>query len=632
MNRRRLSWLLWLIAAGCLYFFENGTGTRVIFAASVMVPLLSLVCALWCADRTKLNLSAPHVIRRGETFSCRVKASGPFLLAGCLPVCGICIRNNETGETFSGPLAAVDPQNEFQIICEQSGNLVISLAGAAVEDRFGLFSFPISDPEENTIMIKDPAPISGGLPVTGNDPDTGNSPSVQTDPSSCCGVREYVPGDPVRLIHWKLTAKTDRVLIRENEADESDPGNISADPSAGGSASDLTQEANKSSLTVLPVRSERKDLVRKRVRSLLTGILAASVFILCLVPQFRYGAADLLNRLFAASEAANAYRYEHFAVPAERSVTAAVILLSAVVFSLLGIIILNRDPLMILAAAAFTAAGQAYFGLTMPVPVNLSLFMLFGVLLMRGRRSFRSLAFAVTAVFITAIFVIFRYPGTDPWVESRSEHVRDLLAIRTAVETGSDLEGIDRPKETRHVNSRTLVTGEDEANVQKAFRLVTEDEEQISLPEWADTLGGILPAVILAAAVAVVVFLLIRVLVRRKRAADERKRFTSGNTAEAVCAMFEHVICWLDSFGFGSGNLPFREWPASLSQNLPEAYVRDYAACVQVFEEACYSEHQPEKSGQEEVRRLLDETESLLYARADWKKRLKLKYMECLYR
>ena len=29
------------------------------------------------------------------------------------------------------------------------------------------------------------------------------------------GIREYVPGDPVRNIHWKLSEKTDKVLIKE---------------------------------------------------------------------------------------------------------------------------------------------------------------------------------------------------------------------------------------------------------------------------------------------------------------------------------------------------------------------------------------------------------------------------------
>jgi hypothetical protein len=35
------------------------------------------------------------------------------------------------------------------------------------------------------------------------------------DPGEVRGIREYVPGDPVKNIHWKLSAKVDKLLIKE---------------------------------------------------------------------------------------------------------------------------------------------------------------------------------------------------------------------------------------------------------------------------------------------------------------------------------------------------------------------------------------------------------------------------------
>ncbi len=36
-----------------------------------------------------------------------------------------------------------------------------------------------------------------------------------SDPGETLGIREYRPGDPIRQIHWKLSQKTDKLMLRE---------------------------------------------------------------------------------------------------------------------------------------------------------------------------------------------------------------------------------------------------------------------------------------------------------------------------------------------------------------------------------------------------------------------------------
>ena len=43
MRKQWVVYVCWLLAAGCLYFFENNTGTRVILAASLLFPLIPLL-------------------------------------------------------------------------------------------------------------------------------------------------------------------------------------------------------------------------------------------------------------------------------------------------------------------------------------------------------------------------------------------------------------------------------------------------------------------------------------------------------------------------------------------------------------------------------------------------------------
>ena len=76
----------------------------------------------------------------------------------------------------------------------------------------------------------------------------------EDDPGS---VRVYLPGDPVSRIHWKLSAKRDELLVREQEkhsaaeeAGETEAGMISGQEGSG--------RARPGNRLLLPLRSARQ--------------------------------------------------------------------------------------------------------------------------------------------------------------------------------------------------------------------------------------------------------------------------------------------------------------------------------------------------------------------------------------
>ena len=75
--------------------------------------------------------------------------------------------------------------------------------------------------------------------------------------------------------------------------------------------------------------------------------------------------------------------------------------------------------------------------------------------------------------------------------------------------------------------------------------------------------------------------------------------------------------------------MPFRDWPAAIAGKMPEKYVDSFQKCCILFEEAAYSDHGISEAQAEQVRELLAETEHLLYDRAGWRERLRLRYTEC---
>ena len=45
MLKKRIGWGIWIFFAALLYFFENNTGTRILLVATLVLPLLSVLCA-----------------------------------------------------------------------------------------------------------------------------------------------------------------------------------------------------------------------------------------------------------------------------------------------------------------------------------------------------------------------------------------------------------------------------------------------------------------------------------------------------------------------------------------------------------------------------------------------------------
>lgn len=625
MMIRRFYWLLWLLVTGGLYFFENNTATRIIFASSVLIPCLSLLCTFWCAERVHFELTAPATLPENTGFFCRISASGSKLLPFALPGGIFQISSTDGADIcLSKPFSCETPKM-FRLRTGSPGTFAFHISDPVIEDRFGLCRIPVSASIEKQFFIPTRNPDANNTGSGGN----GNqeTPNSMPDLSAYNGIREYIPGDPIRAIHWKLSAKTGRILIREADRDPEAETSASAD----NNPKNTPLEAGNSGdhFVLLSDLHAPNAQLRKNLQNCCIVTLLLCIVLIFLLPQARLGTEALCNRLFSASEALNAYAYQYFEIPAGQSTVPASILLGLAGLCMAGIALTGKAPLFLLLTAALTAGFQAYFGLPFPLYLNIPIFAVLGWLLLRGKLSRKLFLFYLSGLILTAVIITAQYPGVDPWIETRSESLRDKLTIAADL-TDSGISETDEKTETRHVNSRSLITGENESNVSREFRPVIQEKEQISLPEWAESLSLVLPYIIIVLVSVFFIAGLIRFVLRRIDAAEARKRFSSADNTEAILTMFRHTARWLDFFGYGSGNLSYRDWSGNLRNSLSESYADQFSQCVPFFEEALYSEHMPDAEKVEAVRSLLNHTEDLLYNQANRSQRLRLKFTECL--
>ena len=98
------------------------------------------------------------------------------------------------------------------------GEVQIQCRSAFLSDLLELFHFPVTSAWlAKTVLY--PQPISLQLTGTGAVGGMKMDGAVQNrrgnDQSEIFDIREYQPGDDVRAIHWKLSCKTDSLLLRE---------------------------------------------------------------------------------------------------------------------------------------------------------------------------------------------------------------------------------------------------------------------------------------------------------------------------------------------------------------------------------------------------------------------------------
>jgi uncharacterized protein (DUF58 family) len=114
-------------------------------------------------------------------------------------------------------------------------------------DPFGIYSVTITDPAKAMLMVMPPVVplpeleiIPGGY--SGEGRPIPNAPERTVDASS---VREYAPGDSLRLVHWKTTAHHDKPFVRLFDGTPASDWWILLDLQAGaqaGAGGDSTEE------------------------------------------------------------------------------------------------------------------------------------------------------------------------------------------------------------------------------------------------------------------------------------------------------------------------------------------------------------------------------------------------------
>ena len=231
MLKRRIIWLIIVIAAAVAYLFSNGTVTLAVLASLVTVLLVSVVMLVLSGQ--KLNVDVDENELR-------------FVNGSIIPIAwaeaDVYAENLRTGERFFSGQKKRNGDSEKTLSSNDAvpGSYVGSKSTAAADTGFDFVHAGRYELSVDSIMIYDPLRIfrkrinvhtRHGFTLKPKHfdmiLDLGSSSSAilesdkysrirhGNDPGEVRSIREYVPGDPVKNIHWKLSEKMDKLLVKE---------------------------------------------------------------------------------------------------------------------------------------------------------------------------------------------------------------------------------------------------------------------------------------------------------------------------------------------------------------------------------------------------------------------------------
>lgn len=195
------------------HIFYFGWYSWFVLVLALVLPWFSLVVSLPVMLRARLRLRVADRCVRGEKIFVTLKTVGSGF-AACRVQLKICCAL--TGETTVVKRSLRDSGGlRISVDTAHCGVLRCNAEGSRVYDYLGLFGLPVRGNASGELVVcptpepPEPLPDMTRFMARIHRPKPGGGFSEEHE------NREYRPGDSMRDIHWKLSAKTDSLVVRE---------------------------------------------------------------------------------------------------------------------------------------------------------------------------------------------------------------------------------------------------------------------------------------------------------------------------------------------------------------------------------------------------------------------------------
>ncbi len=206
MLRRRIAYLVSLIGCFGFYIAYGAWLSWLLLMAVVFLPLLSLLLSLPAMLLVRAQLPCPHTVRLGEQIPLKLEVKCPLPA----PLTSWYYR---VSTPYTGELRR--QKDGKLLIAEHCGCIRIELRKPRKYDYLGLFRWRLCRQTQQAVLVwPTPVPV-GDMPSLKRYLAARRIPKPGGGFAETYDLRLYRPGDNLRQIHWKLAAKTGKLVFRE---------------------------------------------------------------------------------------------------------------------------------------------------------------------------------------------------------------------------------------------------------------------------------------------------------------------------------------------------------------------------------------------------------------------------------
>lgn len=196
----------------------------ILLVGMVLFPIYSIRGVCKVRQGVKFSLQAPmEDMKKGEEFMIHIVADNPVWQ----PLVNVTVRI-EVGNTFYSvtgthelniPLRAHGKTHvDYPIVMERCGHFVVKISQVQCMDLLGIYqvTIPMNVAAECIVLPngEEREQEANSLYQKGVT-EAMESKEKGYDFSDISGIREYIPGDKLQNIHWKLSSKKDELMVKE---------------------------------------------------------------------------------------------------------------------------------------------------------------------------------------------------------------------------------------------------------------------------------------------------------------------------------------------------------------------------------------------------------------------------------
>ncbi|SMC54553.1 Protein of unknown function DUF58 [Oscillospiraceae bacterium] len=179
-----------------------------------LLPAVSFLICLICARNLTFTVEIPPLLRKGDKASVKITIGGHVsILALVRFTATVTDRMEDKSETI---MYTVHDKGTSKIPLDTShcGAFSYKITELRIYDIFGFFHMDHKTDNSREIIIKPVPSMPHYMPdsngIRARSLRKSNSPG-----SEIYDIREYNPGDSVKNIHWKISAKKDKLIVKE---------------------------------------------------------------------------------------------------------------------------------------------------------------------------------------------------------------------------------------------------------------------------------------------------------------------------------------------------------------------------------------------------------------------------------